>query len=402
MHKVRMTARPRYEENHITVKAEHQPVLVQDGTVLTGFRLTGKNGAGYDNAKCRTVVIPSSVDVIDNNAFSGWAALRHVCFDKRVCRLGSGVFSNCTSLETAAFAEGTEKIPLETFSGCSSLRKVTFPDTVTRINMDAFKNCRALEELLLPPALEVIEPAAFWGCRGLKTLRLPDTVTELGDNAFGSCTGLRQVSLSAGLKYIGSCAFHNCIHLEEITIPSGVKKLPAGVFAGCRNLRRVVLPETMESVSAYAFYQCEALEIVDHPNPGKFIHALRGTPFRNRQAPGPDQRKQLPMELLNMFAGEISGCVLCAMGYHWFDIDRDYRIFLTNHEGVIEVHSRYPDTAIPGGYGNDRWLMTEALEPIPGPQPLLRFSDEEIRNAGDLWHMQRSVAAYVVRWKKGD
>ena len=108
------------------------------------------------------------------------------------------------------------------------------------------------------------------------------------------------------------------------------------------------------------------------------------------------------MELLNKHAGAVSGCMLSAMGYHWFDIDRDYQFFLTGHEGVIEVHSRYPDAAIPGGYGNDRLLMTEALEPIPGPKPLLRFSDEQICSMGDFWRMQLSTAARAVQRQRGN
>ena len=400
MTRVKITEKPRQQDDYIAVKSEKTPQLLLDGTVLRG--VSDEKEVGRTEALTR-VEIPTQVDMIDNYAFSGWNLLQHVCFGKTPFRLGGGVFSNCLSLKTAVLAEGTDRVSMGTFSGCASLQKVTLPDTVIRINMDAFKNCTALETVVFPQMLETIEMTAFWGCRSLTELCLPDGLKELGDDAFGSCTGLKQVYLPDSLQEIGSCAFQNCTALEEIVIPEGVKRLPLGVFAGCKNLRRVVLPRSMEDVSVYAFYRCDNLEAVEHPNPDKYKEALRDTPFWQKYCPGAPGKSRLPMELLNRISGEISGCMLSAMGYHWFDIDRKYRIFLTDRPGVIEVHSRYTEEKTPGQWYNDYFLMTEDLEPISGIQPMIRLMDADLRWVEELWNMQKSVAAYMLdRQERGE
>lgn len=387
MHKVRITAKAKETENHIVVSLSQPPQLILEGTVLTDYWV--------DSAACETpgrtaAVIPPEADMVQNWAFRGWPCLEHVRFGKKPLRLGAGVFADCTSLETAVLAEGTDRIPLSAFHRCSSLRQVILPDTVTRINMNAFKNCAALKNLDFPTSLEVIELSAFWGCRNLEEVRLPDSLKELGDDAFGNCTGLRKAELPESLEEIGICAFLNCVSLEEIVIPAGVKRLPLGVFAGCKSLRRVVLPGTLEFVSRYAFYRCDNLEIVEHPAPEQIAPALWNTPFWRQRHPEERPEKRLPMELLNQISGEISGCMLSAMGYHGFDLDRNYRFFTTEYPGVIEVRSRYREEPLED-YRNDFLLMTEALEPIPGIQPLLGLSD---RNMG----LSESVCS-VQKWQ---
>lgn len=366
MKRVRITAKPRQKDDYIAITSAKAPRLILDGTVLRGFSYEKEAG----RSKALTEVeIPAWVDIIENYAFRGLDLLQHVCFGKTPFKLGGGVFSNCLSLKTAVLAEGTDRVSMGTFSGCTSLQKVTLPGTITRINMEAFKNCTALEAVVFPQGLETIEMAAFRGCRSLTELWLPDGLKELWDDAFGNCTGLKQVHLPDSLQEIGAFAFQNCAALEEIVIPEGVKRLPQGVFAGCKNLRRVVLPQSLERASAYAFYKCDSLETVEHPDPGKFEKALQDTPFWQKGHPGAPGKSRLPMELLEHIAGEISGNMLSAMGYHWFETEREYRIFLTDQPGVVEVHSRYADEKIPSQWHDDCFLMTEDLEPISEVQP---------------------------------
>ena len=389
MRKVHVKAKPGCPRGNLAVEAPLRPELTLEGTTLTGFRFREYGKWIPEQTRRMILAIPDCVDSLGSEAFRGWKALRHVRLGPQTVSLGYGVFSGCTALETAVLPEGMQKIPLTAFADCTSLRKVSLPDTITRINQDAFKNCGALEALELPAALETIEDAAFWGCRGLSAVCLPDALQELGADAFGCCSRLRSVQLPDSLREIGACAFQNCTALEQIRIPEGIRSLPSGAFAGCRSLRRVELPSTLETISPYAFYKCDNLEWVDHPAPETFREALRDTPFWHQRHPEEPRKPRLPMELLNQISGPVSGCMLCAMGYHWFDIDRDYRFFLTGQPGIVEVCSRYPDDGIPGGYGNDRMLMTEFLEPVPGVQHLLRFSDQEIALAGDLWNFQK-------------
>jgi len=373
--KVRITIKPRYTQNYITVKSLRRPAFHMEGCTLTGIRTIAPDDVKNTTVKLLPIPIPEMTEMIANGAFSGMDSLHSVFLGYTPYRLGSGVFSGCTGLEAASLAEGTEKIPLETFSGCKNLRTVHLPGSVRRINMDAFKNCSELKKINLPSALEGIEASAFWGCRSLEEIILPDSVTELGNEAFANCTSIKKVKLPESLKKIGACAFQNCTSLESVVIPEGVKSLPMGVFAGCRKLRNVVLPNSLEYINPYAFYRCDTLEYVECTNAERFEQALECTPFWWRNCLYQKKPARFPMELLNQFAGEVPGSVLTAMGYPWFDIDKKYQFFLSDYPGVIEVHSRRMDAEYPKNALYDSFLINEALEPIPDLRPLIDAKD---------------------------
>lgn len=345
MNKITVTVKPPREENYIAVLAGQTAELVVSDDTLSGYRISP--GWTAWPAALRIIPIPEEVTTLDQRALAQWEGLKHVQFRHGTYQMSAGVFANCTDLETVVLGEGTWKIPLETFRGCANLRSVRLPDSVRRIRMDAFRDCSSLRSIQLPEGLEAIEDSAFMGCGALEEICLPDSVTELGEDAFSGCTALKKVRLSPALESIGSCAFLNCVSLEEIEIPPRLRKLPMGVFAGCKNLKKVVLPPDLKDIDAYAFYNC-------------------GCQDASAAAP------RLPMGLLNRFAGPVPGAMLAAMGYHRFDIDRSYRIFPTANPGVFEVRSQYET---PKGFLNDRYLMDEDLEPIPGEKPEIGFPE---------------------------
>ena len=384
--KVKVMAK--YPGDFLVIRPGQAPeIIAQDGA------LKGYECYAFVNPELNRQMVISleeTVEVIENGALRKLNSLKNVCFRHKAYRLGAEVFSKCENLETVTLAEGTQTIPLGLFSDCAGLRAVHLPSTVTEIHMDAFKNCSALEGIQLPEKLAAIEPTAFFGCRKLKKLRLPDSVTELGADVFANCTGLTQVQLPRALEEIGDCAFMNCVKLEQIQIPAGVRVLPIGVFAGCKNLKKVILPDTVERIHPFAFYGCAQLEEVVVPNPEAFAPALRHTPYWRKHHPGEPETAQLPMELLRFFGGEVSGIVLSVMGYPWFDLDRQYQIFPTDHPDVFEVRSQCGEEN--GLKFYDCWLMDAALEPIDGILPMREISEIGFRAVEQAWEMRKKQA----------
>lgn len=372
---MRINAKPKYTQNYIRINSIHPPVFHRNGNTLTAIQPVASEDTANLPPAPQAVVIPNEITSIANNAFRGLGSLKNICFGHTSYQLGSGVFSGCTALESAVLGEGFEKVPLQTFADCPKLQLVRLPRSVRRINMDAFKNCDALKGITLPPELEIIEVSAFWGCRSLEEIDLPDSVTKLGAEAFANCIGLKKVRLSAALEEIGSCAFQNCISLEEIVIPEGIKALPMGVFAGCRKLRHIVLPSTLEYISPYAFYRCDGLEFVECVHAERFEQALECTPFWQKNRMDPHKPHRFPMELLNHFAGEVPGTMLCAMGHSIFDIDKKYQFFLSDYPGAIRVRSRWLNTEYPAGADYDEFLINDAFQPIPDIRPLIDAKD---------------------------
>lgn len=392
MAKTKVIVRPKYAGDYLVIRPGEVPTLQVENDVLTGY----DSDTFLNPAPNRQMVIPVGEDVerIDHKAFRNLWSLYSVRFRHKAYCLGSEVFAGCTALETVTLAAGTKSIPMGTFMDCKSLHTVHLPDTVMSINMDAFKNCGALPGIDLPPQLKTIEVGAFCGCRSLKKLQIPATVTEIGTDAFANCTALEEVVLPSSLELLGDCAFLNCTALEEIWIPPQVTTLPAGVFASCKNLKRVILPAGIQHISPYAFYGCDRLDQILLENPERFAGALRSTPYWKKRHPEYKCRPQVPMALLQFFAGDVSGTVLTAMGYPWFDMDRDYQIYLTEHPDVYHIRARY--TGEDGMNYYDYWLLDSKLEPIRGIEPLVMVSEIGFGVVEARWERTKNLAFQTV------
>ena len=100
-----------------------------------------------DNTSLKSVAIPKSVVVIDENCFMG-----------------------CTNLESVQMPPHLEFMGDQTFSGCKSLKRAVVPDGVKELDYRQFDECESLTEVVLPASLTLIGEAAFRHCRSLKTI----------------------------------------------------------------------------------------------------------------------------------------------------------------------------------------------------------------------------------------
>ena len=149
------------------------------------------------------LVIPNSVDSINNYAFSG-----------------------CSSLTSLTIPNSVTSIGEFTFYDCSSLTSVTIPNSVTSIGGGAFSGCSSLTSLTIPNSVTSIGGGAFSGCSSLASLTIPNSVTSIGEYAFYGCSNLQSLTIGAGVLSIGSSQYTpvKVIWLPN-TPPSGYKNL---------------------------------------------------------------------------------------------------------------------------------------------------------------------------------
>ena len=102
------------------------------------------------NSDLKTIVIPSTIEDIERNAFEGCSA-SSIAIEAQIWELKEATFSNCKSLS-----------------------EVSLPSTLTTIDKDAFRNCTSLKEITLPKNIEDIKSGAFRGCETtLEKMALP-------------------------------------------------------------------------------------------------------------------------------------------------------------------------------------------------------------------------------------
>lgn len=254
-----------YAERIYTLEqAFREGVLIHDPDgVLKDFYLSGKRLLKYWGDSS-TVVIPQSVEVIDEGCFENKLRLQTVHLTPSVKRIGSKAFRNCRNLKNVYY-DGTPVTAEDAFEGCEKL-KTAMPcgqpvqEPLTKsipeagVEPYAFCNRDDLTQLHLKD-VAYIGDYAFAHCKNLETLVIDAPECTIARRAFTLCSSLKQIHIRA--KHIEKGAFAHCHNLEEAKI-EGVQALGEEVFAGCQNLRQVKLSDTV-SIGKRCFDDCASL-----------------------------------------------------------------------------------------------------------------------------------------------
>lgn len=148
----------------ITVPAENAHFTDVDGVLFNKKRTflikcpEGKAGA---------YVLPSEVEIVDEEAFYNCAELTSVSMEDNVQSIGLSAFSGCSAIEDIQLSNNLLKIPGYLFESCTMLSKVNIGNNVTEIEEYAFSGCTHLESITMPPSLTTIGSDAFSYCSSL-------------------------------------------------------------------------------------------------------------------------------------------------------------------------------------------------------------------------------------------
>ncbi len=253
----------------------------------------------FIDSEITDLVLPNTLSVIKENAFSGCTGLTSITIPSSITSINAGAFEGCSNLtkvnissieswcqisfssESSSplyyaqhlYLNGEEVTDLNipstvtsigscAFYGYSSLESVRIPSSVTSIGYSAFYNCSALTELTIDDGLKTIEGSAFAGCTALNRVLIPNSVNSIGSGAFQGCTNLTELSIGNSVSTIGSNAFEKCSGLMSVIIPNSISDLGGYAFSGCTGLTSVVIPNSVTSLGNYAFYGCSNISTV--------------------------------------------------------------------------------------------------------------------------------------------
>ena len=91
------------------------------------------------------------------------------------------------------------------FSDCSALTSITLPASISEIKRSAFRRCTALTSINLPASIKTIGAYAFINCTALTTVTIPASVTKItftNNNAFQGAAKVDAASKTA-LQKVG-------------------------------------------------------------------------------------------------------------------------------------------------------------------------------------------------------
>lgn len=195
--------------------------------------------------------------------------------------------SGNAALETVILPESLEKIDQYVFYGCSSLKEINLPEGLTEIGMAAFYQCTGLESVSIPGTVKSIGNGAFLGCSSLETVGIGQGVETIGQEAFLYCSSLQEVTIPSSVTTVGASAFYMCTALTSATIEADLTEIPEMMFYVCTNLESVDLPETITSIGADAFCVTNIGGSLDIPSGVKYIgaRAFSGAPITSVSFP---------------------------------------------------------------------------------------------------------------------
>ena len=124
-----------------------------------------------------------------------------------------GFYTDGELVKTLIVPDSVQKINNWAFYHCEAVKSVRISGKVETIGENAFYDCRYLTSVTLGNGILKLEKNAFYACKKLTEIICPDSMEEIGDYAFYNCKALTSVRLSEGLKTLGKNAFQNCSEL---------------------------------------------------------------------------------------------------------------------------------------------------------------------------------------------
>ena len=213
--------------------------------------------AFFRASSIESILLPSSLQSIDNYAFSACSSLTNIATNANI---GNSAFGGCTALTKVSFGEGATSIGQYAFTGCSSLKDVSLPSTLDKIDTYAFKGCTSLQSIELPDSMTTLGTYAFNGCTALQSIELPDALTSLGTYAFNGCTALENAEIGMGITSVPKYLFSGCTNLKNVRLSPKTMTIQGYAFQNCTGLEEFHLPPYLTTIESGAFSGCSNLK----------------------------------------------------------------------------------------------------------------------------------------------
>lgn len=364
-------------------------------------------------------IVPTRTEELASRAFSGHMELEVVVIPENVRRIGFRAFENCQNLRSVTFCEGGEALGDFVFAGCEQLHSIRLPASLRQVTGRTFADSGLREpvfsadgRVLVYAPIPEEEPA----------YTVPEGVEEIGPHAFERLPGPKTIHLPSSLKRIRKRAFYQCGQWT-VNLPKGVE-VEDGAFADpehryciqwaekqtplreqlalCRArgehflvFRQIALPgetywtqadfihlahrcaqgsiEAMEQMAAYFASQARKAEKPLFFQCAEQFWQVRAFRYGSQKAETwleawcqqkPKSRMVAP--LFEDLTGVTMGETLNALGFLFFQPDREYALSGVDEQGIVPVSSyESEDGPDEDGFGReiyyDWWYLDEFL-----------------------------------------
>ena len=266
--------------NSITTIAKNTfgGTLIESIVVPTGVTNIGDNAfSGCENLT--KIELPSTLTYIGEKAFYSCKMLQSIDIPDKTTYIGPSIFYDCINLREVRLSEKSniQSIPDNAFTNCSSLTNINLSSTIKSIGFESFKKCTNLQTVEFYPnaSLETIHIWAFEDCTNLKSITIPETTIAIAHDWIDGCNlniyyeGSLEQWLYISFEerwgitpYYGYNLYINNSLLEEVLIPNTIDVIAERVFYGCNSIKHITIPNHVQEIGNNSLSECKMLETV--------------------------------------------------------------------------------------------------------------------------------------------
>ena len=202
--------------------------------------------------------LSTSLKAIEGQTFNSCVSLKRLDVPESVKTIdASAIVWNEEGFEEIILNEGVEGITTEYGKKIfmhvkqSVLRKIYIPSTVKNLMTGIFFNCTDLESLVIAensPYFKTVD-GAIYTKDGKELVAVPDWNRE-------------DFSIAEGTEIIGEGCFWRFNMLQKIHIPPTLRIIESRAFDSCSSLKEICLPETLEVIGERTFDDCDSLTTI--------------------------------------------------------------------------------------------------------------------------------------------
>lgn len=208
------------------------------------------NMAFEGNRKLSIIMLPSTIKIIDDEAFTYCDGLTKITIPQSVTSIGGSAFLLCRKLSSITIPSSVISISGDAFLW-SGLSSIVIPASVKTIGKGSFQGTTI--EITVDvnnPYFSSVDGVLFnkdkttiLQCTNFQKghYSIPSTVTSVASYAFQFNNGLTSIYVPSSVNSIGERAFHGCCSISCITIPAAINQFGDAVLDWCIDLKSIQL-----------------------------------------------------------------------------------------------------------------------------------------------------------------
>lgn len=212
----------------------------------------------------------NSLKVIEHEAFSGAVKLSSINIPSSVKEVGFYAFSEAENPGSLTFNEkdggcylGNSENPYHVFMGLkdTAATSLVIDEHTVVMAGQCLRDAKGISSLTIPASVETIGDEAFFQMTALTSMSIPATVKNMGANLFNSCSAITKIELLNKPTVLGSGFAGNCAKLTSFNIPDSVKKLGNHLFDRDEALTELYVPASVLEAVSNAVTSCSNLNV---------------------------------------------------------------------------------------------------------------------------------------------